>query len=134
MSEKKEPDMVAMMSKLLKRQAASDFDIDIFAGDPVGYHYFTAAFNEVVVKNIDKIHSGQTNKIDKTYWWSTKGDDKTFYPATSSCRLQECNITSWGKVREPHQILADYHKKTQSSINCIIFWDFLMFYQTFHSP
>ena len=38
MSEKKEPDMVAMMSKLLKRQAASDFDIDIFAGDPVGYH------------------------------------------------------------------------------------------------
>ena len=59
--------MVAMMSKLLKRQAASDFDIDIFAGDPVGYHYFTAAFNEVVVKNIDKIHSGQTNKIDKTY-------------------------------------------------------------------
>ena len=67
MSEKKEPDMVAMMSKLLKRQAASDFDIDIFAGDPVGYHYSIVAFNEVVVKNIDKIHSGQTNKIDKIY-------------------------------------------------------------------
>ena len=30
--------MVAMMSKLLRQQAAPDVDIDIFTGDPVDYH------------------------------------------------------------------------------------------------
>ena len=45
--------MVAMMSKLLRQQAAPDVDIDIFTADPVDYHYFIAVFGEVVEKKID---------------------------------------------------------------------------------
>ena len=41
-----------MMSKLLRKQAAPDIDIDIFTGDPVDYHYFIAVFDEVVEKKI----------------------------------------------------------------------------------
>ena len=36
--DKTQPDMAAMMAKLLRQQAAPDVDIDIFTGDPVGYH------------------------------------------------------------------------------------------------
>ena len=48
---KNQPDMVAMMSKLLRQQAAPD--VDIFNGDPVDYHYFIAVFDEVIEKKID---------------------------------------------------------------------------------
>ena len=51
--DKNQPDMVAMMSKLLRQQAAPDVDIVIFTGDPVDYHYFIAVFDEVVEKKID---------------------------------------------------------------------------------
>ena len=47
------PDMVEMMSKLLRQQAAPDVNIDIFTGDPVDYHYFIEVFNDVVEKKID---------------------------------------------------------------------------------
>ena len=47
------PDIVEMMSKLLRQQAAPDVNIDIFTGDPVDYHYFIAVFNDVVEKKID---------------------------------------------------------------------------------
>ena len=49
--DKNQPDMVAMMSKLLRQQAAPD--VDIFNGDPVDYHYFIAVFDEVIEKKID---------------------------------------------------------------------------------
>ena len=52
-SEGNQKDMVGMMSKLLRQQAAPDVDIDIFSGDPVEYHYFIAVFEEVVEKKID---------------------------------------------------------------------------------
>ena len=51
--DKNQSDMVAMMSKLLRQQAAPDDDIDIFTGDPVHYYYFIAVFDEVVVKKTD---------------------------------------------------------------------------------
>ena len=34
-SEGNQEDMVGMMSKLIRQQAAPDFDINIFSGDPV---------------------------------------------------------------------------------------------------
>ena len=49
--DKNQPDMVAMMSKLLRQQAAPD--VDIFNGDPVDYHYFIAVLDEVIEKKID---------------------------------------------------------------------------------
>ena len=38
-SEEDQEDMVGMMSKLIRQQAAPDVDIIIFNGDPVDYHY-----------------------------------------------------------------------------------------------
>ena len=49
--DKNQPDMVAMMSKLLRQQAAPD--VDIFNCDHVDYHYFIAVFDEVVQKKVD---------------------------------------------------------------------------------
>ena len=64
-----------MMSKLLKRQAAPDVDINIFIGDPVDYYYFIAEFDEVVQKKIEnplgmltrliKYTDGQPNEMIK---------------------------------------------------------------------
>ena len=52
-SEGNQEDMVGMMSKLIRQQAAPDVDINIFSGDPVDYHYFIVVFEEVVEKKID---------------------------------------------------------------------------------
>ena len=38
--ERNREDMVEMMSKLLRKEAAQNVDIDIFSGDPVDCHYF----------------------------------------------------------------------------------------------
>ena len=46
----KKPDMVAIMSKLLRQQAAPDVEINIFTGDPFDYHYFIAVFGEMFEK------------------------------------------------------------------------------------
>ena len=45
--------MVGMMSKLIRKQAAPDVDINIFSGDPADYHFVIAVFEEVVEKKID---------------------------------------------------------------------------------
>ena len=37
--DKNQSDMVVMMSKLLRKTAAPDVDINIFTGNPVDYHY-----------------------------------------------------------------------------------------------
>ena len=52
-SNKKQPNMVTMMSKLLRQQAAPDVDINIFTKNAVDYHYFISVFDEVVEKKID---------------------------------------------------------------------------------
>ena len=52
-SEGNQENMVGMMSKLIRQQAAPDVDTDIFSGDPVDYHYFIAVFQEVAEKKID---------------------------------------------------------------------------------
>ena len=61
-SEGNREDMVEMMSKLLRKQAAQDVDIDIFSGDSADCHYFIV-FEEVVEKKID----GSRDKADKVY-------------------------------------------------------------------
>ena len=61
---KNQPDMVAMMSKLLRQQAAPD--VDIFNCDPVDYHYFIAVFDEVVEKKIDDPRGRLTRLIKYT--------------------------------------------------------------------
>ena len=62
--DKNQPDMVAMMSKLLRQQAAPD--VDIFNCDPVDYHYFIAVFDEVVEKKIDDPRGRLTRLIKYT--------------------------------------------------------------------
>ena len=42
-----------IMCKLLKKQSAPDFDIDVFSGNPMDFHYFMAAFNEIVEKKVN---------------------------------------------------------------------------------
>ena len=54
------------MNKLLRQQAASDGDINIFSGDPVDYHYFTVVFEEVVEKKIDDPQGRLTRLIKYT--------------------------------------------------------------------
>ena len=61
---KNQPDMVAMMSKLLRQQAAPD--VEIFNGDPVDYHYFIAVFDELIEKKIDDPRGRLTRLIKYT--------------------------------------------------------------------
>ena len=63
--DKNQPDMVAMMSKLLWQQASLDVDSNIFNDDPVDYHYFIAVFNEVVEKKIDDLWGRLRKLINK---------------------------------------------------------------------
>ena len=60
--DKNQSDMVAMMSKLLRQQAAPD----IGTGDPVDYHYFIAVFDEVFEKKIDDTRGRLTRLIKHT--------------------------------------------------------------------
>ena len=62
--DKNQPDMVAMMSKLLRQQAAPD--VKIFNGDPVDYHYFIAVFDELIEKKIDDPRGRLTRLIKYT--------------------------------------------------------------------
>ena len=62
--DKNQPDMVAMMSKLLRQQAAPD--VEIFNGDPVDYHYFIAVFDELIEKKIDDPRGRLTRLIKYT--------------------------------------------------------------------
>ena len=46
--EKDQKNVTEMMCELLRQQAAPDLEIDIFDGNPMDFHYFTAVFKEVV--------------------------------------------------------------------------------------
>ena len=41
------------ISQLLKQQATSDIDIDLFHGNRMNFNYFMAVFNEIVEKKVD---------------------------------------------------------------------------------
>ena len=38
---------------LVKKQSAPDTELDVFAGNPLDFHYFIKLFHEVVEKRID---------------------------------------------------------------------------------
>ena len=63
---KNQSDMVAVMSKLLRQQAAPDVNTDIFTRNPVDYHCFIAVFDEVVEKKIDDSGGRLTRLIKYT--------------------------------------------------------------------
>ena len=41
-----------MMCEHLRKQAAPDFEIDIFDGNPMHFHYFMAVFKEAVENKV----------------------------------------------------------------------------------
>ena len=112
-SDKNQPNMVAMMSKLLRQQAAPDFGIDIFTDDPVEYHYFIAVFDEVVEKIVDDPRGRLTRLIKYT-----DGQPKEMIihciqqPALVS--YQNARSLLEEKYGNPHQILAAYRQKIKS--------------------
>ena len=57
-SEGNQEDMVRMMSKLRRQQTASDIEIGIFSGDPVGYHYFIAVFKKWLRRKLKILEVG----------------------------------------------------------------------------
>lgn len=52
-AERRQSEMVAMMSRLLRQQAALNFDIGVYTSDPVDYHYFIVDFDEVIENKTD---------------------------------------------------------------------------------
>ena len=111
--DKNQSDMVVMMGKLLREQAAPDVDVDIFTGDPVDYHYFIAVFDEVVEKKIDDPRSRLTRL--------TKYTDDQPKEMIKHC-IQEPVAVGYKNARlrleemygNQHQILARYRKEIKS--------------------
>ena len=64
--DKNQPDMVAIMSTLLRQQATPDVDVVIFTSNSVEYHYFIAVFDKVVQKNIGNPRGSLTKLIEYT--------------------------------------------------------------------
>ena len=91
--DKNQEDMMAMMSKLLRQQAAPNVDIDIFTGDPVDYHYFIAVFDEVVEKKIDD-PPGRLARLIKYTDGQPKEMIKHCIQQPAAVGLQECKTTS----------------------------------------
>ena len=50
--ERDQKKVTEMMCELLRKQAAPDFEIDIFDGNPMHFHYFMAVFKEVVENKV----------------------------------------------------------------------------------
>ena len=42
--------VVEMMCKLVNQQSALEIDTDVFGGNPLGFHYFMAVFDEAIKK------------------------------------------------------------------------------------
>ena len=60
-----------VLCNLVKQQSASDVDLDVFNGNPLGYHYFMALFHELVEKRIEDLRGRLTCLIKYI-----KGDPK----------------------------------------------------------
>ena len=110
--DKTQPDMVAMMSKLLRQQVAPDVDIDSFTGNPVEYHYFIALFDEVVEKKIDDPWGKLTRLIKYTGGQPKMMKHCIQQPATVCYKNGRLLLEE--KYGNPHQILAAYCKEIKS--------------------
>ena len=103
--DKNHPDMVTMMSKLLRQQAAPDIDIDIFTGDLVDYHYFIAVFDEVVEKMIDD-PLGRLARLIRYTDGQPKEMIKHCIQQPAAVGYKNARSLSEEKYGNPHQILA----------------------------
>ena len=108
-SDKNQSDMVAIMSKLLRQQAAPDVDINIFMGDSVDCHYFIAVFDEVVEKKIDDPRGRLTRLIKYTYG-QPKEIIKHCIQQPAAVGYENARSLFEEKYGNPHQILAVYCK------------------------
>ena len=113
-SDKNQSDMVAIMSKLLRQQAAPDVNINIFMGDPVNYHYFIAVFDEVVEKKIDDPWGRLTRLIKYTYG-QPKEMIKHCIQQPAAVGYENAGSLFEEKYGNPHQILVVYCKEIKSS-------------------
>ena len=109
--DKNQPDMVTMMSKLLRQQA--DVDIDIFTSDPVDYNYFIAVFDEVVEKKIDDPR-GRLTRLTKYTDGQPKEMIKHCIQQPAAVGYKNARSLLEEKYGNPHQILAAYHKEIKS--------------------
>ena len=109
--DKNQPDMVTMMSKLLRQQA--DVDIDIFTSDPVDYNYFIAVFDEVVEKKIDD-PGGRLTRLTKYTDGQPKEMIKHCIQQPAAVGYKNARSLLVEKYGNPHQILAAYHKEIKS--------------------
>ena len=109
--DKNQPDIVTMMSKLLRQQA--DVDIDIFTSDPVDYNYFIAVFDEVVEKKIDD-PEGRLTRLTKYTDGQPKEMIKHCIQQPAAVGYKNARSLLVEKYGNPHQILAAYHKEIKS--------------------
>ena len=111
-SEENREDMVEMISKLLRKQAAQDVDIHIFSGDCVDCHYFIV-FEEVVEKKID----GSRDRLTKLIKY-TDGEPKEmikhWIQQPVSVGYKNARSLLEEKHRNPHHIVAAYRKEIKS--------------------
>ena len=112
-SEGNQEDMVGMMSKLLRQQAAPDVDIDIFSGDPVDYLYFIAVFEEVVEKKIDDPRVRLARLIRYTES-EPKEMIKHCIQQPVSVGYKNARSLLEEKYGNPHYIVAAYRKEIKS--------------------
>ena len=112
-SEGNQEDMVGMMSKLIRQQAAPDVDIDIFSGDPVDYHYFIAVFEEVVEKKIDDLRCRLARLIRYTDG-EPKEMIKHCIQQPVSVGYKNARSLLEEKYGNPHYIVAAYRKEIKS--------------------
>ena len=111
--DKNQPDMVAMMSKLLRQQAALDVDINIFIGDPVDYHYFITVFDVVVEKKIDD-PQGRLTRLVKYTDGQPKEMIKYCIQQPAAVGYKNARSLLEEKYGNPHQIFAAYRKEIKS--------------------
>ena len=112
-SEGNQEDMVGMMSKLLRQQAAPDVDIDIFSGDPVDYLYFIAVFEEVVEKKIDDPR-GRLARLIRYTDGEPKEMIKHCIQQPVSVGYKNARSLLEEKYGNPHYIVAAYRKEIKS--------------------
>ena len=99
-----------MMCELLRQQSTPELDIDIFDGNPMDFHYFMAAFKEVVEKKVTDSRGRLTCLIK-----FTKGEAKEIaknyiqLPAEVGYKTTKRLLNE--RFGDPHRITAAYHKQ-----------------------
>ena len=113
LSDKNQPDKVAMISKLLRQQAAPAVDIDIFTGNPIDYHHFIAVFDEVVERKVDDPR-GRMTRLIKYPDGQPKEMIKHCTQQLAAVGYKNSDDFLRKNYGNPHQILACYHKGIKS--------------------